>query len=1358
MSNEAPRARVDWPQGDGEMACRIRAHDWAATPLGQSRDWPQSLRTAVDLIVAMPGPATVLWGPQAVQIYNDAYRAIAEGRHPGLLGRPVAQGWPEVYEEVIAPLLAITRAGGSERLSRFPVRLADRAGGTRERLFDTDWLPIRDEAGQVAGALQTLRDVEDHARAEAALRESEDKYRTLFEEMDEGFAMCELVRDDTGRPVDFRYLDLNSALTTHVGIAPEALRGRRATEAFPDRDPWYLETFARVVESRTSVTEEHYFAHVDRWLRFNVFSRGGERFAVLCSDVTERNRAETVLRESERRQAFLLSFTDAIRSEPNEQAVIERAVRMLAKELAADRAYATRHHPAQDLTHVVFQFHGADVAPLPATLRFSDFPEAGQQTFEKTLVFEDTANDQSLTDRDKASLAAMGVGAMISRPLRRDGSPIFALGVVSTLPRRWTPGEVALVEEATERTWEAVERAGAEDALRESEERLASDLANAELLRGLAERLVPEENLQSIYDEVLAATVAITRADAGIVQLYDPAAKSLELIASLNFSRTITDYFHRVDAGSRTPCGIALNTGQRAFADFAEEVEDFGGQLLTGEGIQSAVAVPLMSRTGAPLGMLNAHWREARHRLNDSELRFLDLLARQAADLIEQRRSQIALREREEQFRRSVLDAPIPVIMHAEDGEVLQISRSWTELTGYTIEDHDVIQDWLTRAYGFGGEDLRDAMRGAFAPAGGDRPMRGVVFEITTRQGELRQWSFSASSPGTLSDGRRFIIGMAEDITDRARAEAALAESETLFRTLAEVIEDVFYVTDVDKGRLDYLSPAYEAVWGRPTDELTADLSRFIETIHPEDRPAVEANQSRQAGGEPVHMEYRILRPDGEVRWILDRCFPIPNGGRILSAGVASDITERRLAEERRRAGEERYRLLLQSVVDYAIFTIDRDGIVTSWPAGAEAVYGWSAEEIAGRSVDLTFVPEDIANGAPRIERETALREGLAPNVRWHRRRDGGRIFIDGSTQPLVGADGTVREFIKIGQDVTEAKRLQQSVLESEERLRNAVEVGRLGLWDWNIVSGEVHWSGEHYRMEGYAVGEVTPSFAAWADRLHPEDRADAVAALKRAMDEREEYAREFRVVHPDGTIRWLAARGRFFYDEGGKPVRMIGAMIDTTDRRNWEDRQKVLVAELQHRTRNLIGVVRSISERTASNSTDLDDFAHRFLDRIAALARVQGLLSQLDRSEQVTFDDLLNIELASMGATEGEVRLEGPAGVRLRSSAVQTLALGLHELATNAVKYGALGQAGASLFITWSVEAPQNGEKPILHIDWRETGVLMPGKVEPGARRGQGRELIEEALPYQLGAKTSYVLGADGVRCTIAMPIEPQR
>ena len=170
-----------WLEGGGEMARRIREHPWADTALGPIEDWPQSLKTAVDMILAMPGPATILWGPQNVQLYNDAYIAIARDRHPLLLGRPVAEGWPEAYEDVIAPLLDAAYAGRSSRLADFPVALHGLDGRSEERVFDTDWSPIRDESGAVAGALQTLTEVTERHRAQAVLRESEARNRLLIE-------------------------------------------------------------------------------------------------------------------------------------------------------------------------------------------------------------------------------------------------------------------------------------------------------------------------------------------------------------------------------------------------------------------------------------------------------------------------------------------------------------------------------------------------------------------------------------------------------------------------------------------------------------------------------------------------------------------------------------------------------------------------------------------------------------------------------------------------------------------------------------------------------------------------------------------------------------------------------------------------------------------------------------------------------------------------------------------------------------------------------------------------------------------------------------------------------------------------
>jgi hypothetical protein len=147
-------------------------------------------------------------------------------------------------------------------------------------------------------------------------------------------------------------------------------------------------------------------------------------------------------------------------------------------------------------------------------------------------------------------------------------------------------------------------------------------------------------------------------------------------------------------------------------------------------------------------------------------------------------------------------------------------------------------------------------------------------------------------------------------------------------------------------------------------------------------------------------------------------------------------------------------------------------------------------------------------------------------------------------------------------------------------------------------------------------------------------------------------------------------------------------------------------------------------------------------------------LLSRLNDHDRISFDELIETEFAALGSKSDRVSLNGPKNVRLRSSTVQTIAMALHELATNAVKYGALGQADAQLAVTWQLQPPDEKGRPWLHIDWRERNVKMqPSGAKPGGR-GQGRDLIEKALPYQLSAKTSYELGPDEVHCTILMPV----
>lgn len=247
----------------------------------------------------------------------------------------------------------------------------------------------------------------------------------------------------------------------------------------------------------------------------------------------------------------------------------------------------------------------------------------------------------------------------------------------------------------------------------------------------------------------------------------------------------------------------------------------------------------------------------------------------------------------------------------------------------------------------------------------------------------------------------------------------------------------------------------------------------------------------------------------------------------------------------------------------------------------------------------------------------------------------------------------------------------------------------------------------------------------------------------------------EYRIGHAEtGQYRWFASRATPVRDEAGNISEWLGTSTDIHELRELQERQRVLVGELQHRTRNLMGVIRAMVSRSGEASHDLADFRDRFRDRLEALARVQGLLSRLGDTDRVAFDELVETELAALNSTPEHVTLEGPRGIRLRSSTVQALAMALHELATNAVKYGALGQPQGRLAIRWRLAPPDARGRPWLHIDWREQGVHMSAATEGPQGIGQGRELIEKALPHQLGAEASFERGPDGVHCTIAIAV----
>ncbi|MXQ14141.1 sensor histidine kinase [Microvirga makkahensis] len=325
---------------------------------------------------------------------------------------------------------------------------------------------------------------------------------------------------------------------------------------------------------------------------------------------------------------------------------------------------------------------------------------------------------------------------------------------------------------------------------------------------------------------------------------------------------------------------------------------------------------------------------------------------------------------------------------------------------------------------------------------------------------------------------------------------------------------------------------------------------------------------------------------------------------------------------------EESFRLIVENTLDYAIVLTDAEDRITEWTPGAQAVFGWTADEIKGQYSAILFTPEDREAGEDRKEIETARREGFAPNVRWHLHKDGSRVFIEGVVRALRESNGELRGFLKIGQDVTER-------IQAEERLRES------------------------------------------------------------------------------------------------------------------ERHAKLLLAELQHRVRNTLAVVRSIARRTVQTSESVEDYAMHLEGRIDAFARVQAAVTRTpDAGLELT--TLVADTLLSVAAQEGErVRhIKGP-NVRLQAKAAETVALAIHELATNAVKYGALSAEQGRIEVEWTIE--ESPEQPRLVLRWTETGVRLSG--EKPTRRGFGTELIERILAYDLGGEANLEFTPDGLHCTISLP-----
>ena len=582
------------------------------------------------------------------------------------------------------------------------------------------------------------------------------------------------------------------------------------------------------------------------------------------------------------------------------------------------------------------------------------------------------------------------------------------------------------------------------------------------------------------------------------------------------------------------------------------------------------------------------------------------------------------------------------------------------------------------------------------------------------------------------------------------QAERQRAEAEAMLAHALEASNIAAWEWDLRENR----STASRGMWqllGLAAEELV-EGTPWETFVLPEDRPLLDAALAEAIEKHQLlDVEFRIRREDGEVRWLAARGrFIAENAHAPRMIGVNLDITERKRAEE--------HAAHLAAIVAQSadgIISYDLDHRIHSWNHGAEVMFGYTAEEVIGKTAVSTIVPPERVDESLELLGEVGAGKSLSIETQ-RRRKDGTLIEVSITAAPIRDREGRTVGKSAIVRDMTDRIQSERALFAAQQRLEAVLEAAPIGISFTNDPSCEcLTVNPAQLRQYGGKPGDNLSAEAAdehafgrqiryWKDgrQLRPEE-----LPLQRAVAEnRVIESFEVDVELPDGR-RWTAEssaapiRGR-----NGEVVAGVVVVADITHRKRAEEHIKLLMAETNHRAKNLLSVVQGIARLTAP-AADPETFADRLSQRLRALAINQELLVQTNW-HGVDFKDLARSQLEPFkGRAATRVQLKGPH-VLVSAAAAQAIGMALHELATNAAKYGALSQPEGRLDLKW--ELTGSGPERQFRIRWCERG--GPSVRQP-KRRGFGHKVIVDMVEFALGGDVRLAYKEEGVIWAVNAP-----
>jgi PAS domain S-box-containing protein len=486
--------------------------------------------------------------------------------------------------------------------------------------------------------------------------------------------------------------------------------------------------------------------------------------------------------------------------------------------------------------------------------------------------------------------------------------------------------------------------------------------------------------------------------------------------------------------------------------------------------------------------------------------------------------------------------------------------------------------------------------------------------------------------------------------------------------------------------------------------------------------------------------------------------------GALLTLVLAALFSERRQNEsalkksnERLKDSNERLRLALDGA-ELGAFSLDIATGHLDCDARTAQIHGHNAPPTTIKEGRRYVHPDDRAcldtafAAAERTGGVWKAEYRIVPPPNHSRAGESLWVAFEGSV--LYSAQGTPLRMLGITRDITQHKRAEQALADRNRQLELAGKAALVGSFAMDIdVAREdfglqcMQFSPGFAAIYGLPEETVEISVGDWCSLVHPDDLPQFVKHRQQLFAERRgEHHTEFRIVHPCGTMRWIEARSFIEYDGAGHARRLVGVNIDITERKRAEEARKILNAELDHRVKNALATVTAVISHTGQGSRSVADFAAALEGRIRSMAATHELLSSRHWQE-LSLVELIRRELAPYAASKN-TEISGPT-VLLKPEAGQAMAMVLHELATNAAKYGALSTNKGRVLIRW--DRWLNGHPPSnLVLDWREVG---GPRVNVPRKSSYGTSTIHDLIPYEFGGTVSLIFAPEGVRCRLELP-----